>query len=170
MNHKNDVLSREKATIEASMAYAQANKIHRDGLDDTRNALFAGFIIPPKECHRWADAMFPDGPHVRDTDTFDPIIPLYFNDKFEDVTQDPHNLPFHVVANATGPLNVMYVMDVVWGNWRNPLAMYDIDEVFDEKLWIALDEGAAREASRFLTEDMQIRDIGSWTTYYSFVL
>ncbi|KAF7328616.1 hypothetical protein MSAN_02476600 [Mycena sanguinolenta] len=170
MNIKNDVLRRKENAIQASVAYAKEKNVDRGHLDSYRNALFVGFIIPHTECHRWADAMFPDGPHSRDTCAYDPIIPLYLNDKFGKVTDDPNVLPFHVVANSTGPLNVMYVVEVFWGHWNNPLAMYDIDEVFEEKLLITMDEQAVRRACQFLREELDIHNVGAPKTYYSVVL
>ncbi|KAF7361081.1 hypothetical protein MSAN_01139200 [Mycena sanguinolenta] len=84
---------------------------------------------------------------------------------------DDYNVfPFRAVANPSGPHNVMYVLETRFGTWHNELGIYNIDEVFDERLGITLNDDTVREALRFLQEDMKLVEIGPPTTYYSIIV
>jgi hypothetical protein len=135
---------RKQAAMEASSTSTPRNAL--------RNALLVGFIIPPTECHRWADHVFPKGPHSQDPG-YDPLIPFYLNYKFGQVVDDSI-LPFHIVANPKGAHDVMYVLDIRTGEWENPLANYNIEEVFDEGLQVYVDEKTLEDAFKFMKEDM----------------
>ncbi|KAJ6553782.1 hypothetical protein DFH09DRAFT_1085533 [Mycena vulgaris] len=80
---------------------------------------------------------------------------------------DDSILPFHIVANPKGAHDVMYVLDIRTGAWENPLANYNIEEVFDEGLRVDVDEKTVEDAFKFMKEDMKLEEWGSLTTYYS---
>ncbi|KAF8132184.1 hypothetical protein K438DRAFT_1998596 [Mycena galopus ATCC 62051] len=168
MSLQDDILHRKETAIQAAVAYAKENNIARGRLCSSRNALFIGFIIPPVEYHRWADTYLPGGPHSEDTHSFDPVILMYLNHKFGK-TVDPDVLPFHAVSNSMGPHHMMYVMDIVRGQWNNPLAIHNIDEVFEENLVASADDYAVKQACQFLREEMGVQEMGELTTYYSIV-
>ncbi|KAJ7212497.1 hypothetical protein GGX14DRAFT_620619 [Mycena pura] len=147
------LLSQQNTVIQASKAYAKEHSIVRHPFLSKRNALFVGFVIPHEECHRWAEAMFPDGPSLADH-AFDTLFTSYLNYEFGEVINDSEIKPFHVVANPTGPPDVMYVIDIGIGEWENPLAEFNIDEVFDVKVMMAVEKDAEEVTRIFLKDKM----------------
>lgn len=146
MNSPSASLNRRKQETIASSTYSYTAR------NAQRNALLIGFIIPPTECHRWADTTFPKGPHSQNPG-YDPLIISYLNYKFGQVVDDSI-LPFHIVANPKGAHDVMYVLDIRVGRWENPLANYNIEEVFDEELRVQLDDQTVDDTFKFLKEIM----------------
>ncbi|KAF7361093.1 hypothetical protein MSAN_01140500 [Mycena sanguinolenta] len=169
--NSNDLLSRQQAAIASSEAYAAVKNISRDTRLG-RNALLAGFVIPYAECCRWVATMIPNAARPHDPHIFDSLITAYLNDRFADLTDDYNAFPFRAVANPSGPHNAMYVLETRFGfgKWNNELGAYNIDEVFDERLRITLNDNTVREALRFLQEEMKLVEIGLPTTYYSVIV
>ncbi|KAJ7657034.1 hypothetical protein B0H14DRAFT_3179417 [Mycena olivaceomarginata] len=99
---------------------------------------------------------------------YDPFISSYLNYRFGEVVDD-WAVPFHIVPNPTGEHDVMYVVDIRVGEWSNPLANDNIEEVFDPAVRVDLDERTVNETLKFLREGMEIHtdEFPPLTTYYS---
>lgn len=152
MCDENDSLDlRRQKAIQAALA-RQTNIPDRGPLHALRNALYVGFIIPHEECHRWAKSTFPTGRYARNA-PYDPFISSYLNYRFGEVVDD-WAVPFHIVPNPTGEHDVMYVVDIRVGEWTNPLANHNIEEVFDPAVRVDLDERTVNETLKFLREGM----------------
>ncbi|KAJ7221237.1 hypothetical protein GGX14DRAFT_388426 [Mycena pura] len=163
MNNQSDLDVRREEAIRAARARPNNGVKVRGNCSATRNALFVGFVIPGEECHRWADSIFPRGHHSRDK-PFDPLILSYLNYYFgKRVEVEDPAVPFHVVPNPTGVPDIMYVMDIRGGDWENPLADYNIEEVFDSDVQVHLEGSVVDHTREFLQKDLSKRIRGQGT-------